>query len=152
MASQGSKDVCNTIPKSREWLIIIFFVNVAGVALFAFYIFKGSRMQEDYIKLCRQEHAWQCRKKFNWQLTSSSNGLLFFAFQRGFSREYTSFDPRWAWVTCHYTSTWTNNIIQIGHGNLTFTYVTCVVTTGYHLLQALQECFQKREGLSNGKI
>jgi len=31
----------------------------------------------------------------------------------------------------------------IGHGDLTFTYVTCIVAIGHHLFQALQKCFQK---------
>jgi hypothetical protein len=49
---QGLCDVYNTIPKSWEWLIVNCVVNVGRTTLFVFYIFRGSRMLEDYIKLC----------------------------------------------------------------------------------------------------
>jgi hypothetical protein len=33
----------------------------------------------------------------------------------------------------------------IGHGDLTFTYVTCVATIGHHLFQAFQICLKKKK-------
>ncbi len=43
----------NTIPKSKEWLTINCVVNVIGTTLPGFYIFKGKRIQNDYIQLCK---------------------------------------------------------------------------------------------------
>jgi hypothetical protein len=37
---QGSHQVYNIIPKYREWLIINYVVNVAGITLLRFYVFK----------------------------------------------------------------------------------------------------------------
>ncbi len=51
----------------------------------------------------------------------------------------------------HYSSTWINSKTWIGHGDLTFTYITCATTLRCHLLQALQEFFWKIERFNNGK-
>jgi len=53
MAKWGSWDIDNTILNAHEWLIINCVVNATGATPLTFYIFKGSRMWEDYIKLCR---------------------------------------------------------------------------------------------------
>jgi hypothetical protein len=53
LARRGSRNVYNTIPKSQKWLTINCVVNATFVTLITFYIFRGSRMQEDYIKLCK---------------------------------------------------------------------------------------------------
>jgi hypothetical protein len=39
----------NTIPKSREWMIVNCVVNAIGDVFPSFYIFKGERIREDYI-------------------------------------------------------------------------------------------------------
>jgi hypothetical protein len=53
LARRGSNVVYSTIPKSREWLTINCVVNVEGGVLPRFYIFKGERLQDDYIKFCK---------------------------------------------------------------------------------------------------
>jgi hypothetical protein len=53
MARKGLNIVCNTIPKSREWLTINCVVSVARGVLLGFYIFKGEKLQDDYIKFCK---------------------------------------------------------------------------------------------------
>jgi hypothetical protein len=63
LVKQGSCDVYITIPKAWEWLTMNCTINVRRFALHVDYIFKGSRIQEDYIKLSRLGYAWKCRKK-----------------------------------------------------------------------------------------
>jgi hypothetical protein len=43
----------NTIPKSWEWLIVNCAVNAARGVLPSFYIFKGERLKDDYIRFCK---------------------------------------------------------------------------------------------------
>ncbi len=57
-----------TILKSQEWLTINCVVNVACVALLAFYIFRGSRMCEDYIFFCKPKTCMAMQKK-TWMTT-----------------------------------------------------------------------------------
>jgi hypothetical protein len=49
LVKQSSCDVYNTIPKSREWLIVNCIINATRFTLLVFYIFKRSKMQENYI-------------------------------------------------------------------------------------------------------
>jgi hypothetical protein len=53
LAKRGSQQVYNTIPKSREWMIINNVINVVGGILLGFYIFKFERSREDYIQQCK---------------------------------------------------------------------------------------------------
>jgi hypothetical protein len=39
----------NTIPKSKEWLIVNCVVNATRTSLSWFYIFRGKRIHDDYI-------------------------------------------------------------------------------------------------------
>ncbi len=50
-------NIYNTIPKSKDWFIANYAVNVVGGFLLAFYIFKGERLQQDYIKDCKSSNA-----------------------------------------------------------------------------------------------
>jgi hypothetical protein len=50
LARLGSNAIYSTIPKFREWFIINCAINVARINLLGFYIFKGERLQDDYIK------------------------------------------------------------------------------------------------------
>jgi hypothetical protein len=47
----------NTIPKSKDWFIANCAINVVGGFLLAFYLFKGERLQQDYIKDCKSNNA-----------------------------------------------------------------------------------------------
>jgi len=49
----GSHTVYSTIPKSREWLTINCVINIAWSTLIGFYILRGERLRDDYIKLCK---------------------------------------------------------------------------------------------------
>jgi hypothetical protein len=53
LAKRGSQQVYNTIPKSREWMIINYIVNAVGGVLLGFYIFRGERTRKDYIQQCK---------------------------------------------------------------------------------------------------
>jgi hypothetical protein len=57
--------VYNTIPKSKEWLTINYVVNAVRTTLPWFYIFKGERIQNEYIQfykpriyMAMQSKAW----------------------------------------------------------------------------------------------
>jgi hypothetical protein len=52
VAKRGSQQVYNTILKSKDWLIINYIINVKAGFLLGFYIFKGERIKENYIKHC----------------------------------------------------------------------------------------------------
>jgi hypothetical protein len=53
LAKKGSHQGYNTIPKSKEWIIINYAVNVTKGSLLRFYIFKGERIKDIYIKHCK---------------------------------------------------------------------------------------------------
>jgi hypothetical protein len=53
LARKGSNVVYSTIPKSWKWLIVNYVVNVVVGILLGFYIFKGGRLRDDYIRLCK---------------------------------------------------------------------------------------------------
>jgi hypothetical protein len=50
-------------PKSWEWLIINYEVNVARGVLIGFNIFRGERLRHDYIKLCKISTCMVMQKK-----------------------------------------------------------------------------------------
>ena len=56
-SKKGSKKVYNTIPKFKECRIVNFFINATSFFLPKFFIFKGERIKDDYIKNCRPR-AW----------------------------------------------------------------------------------------------
>jgi hypothetical protein len=49
-AKHGSQQVYKTIPKSRERFTMNCGANIVKGFLLAFYIFKGGKLQQDYIK------------------------------------------------------------------------------------------------------
>jgi hypothetical protein len=52
LTKRGSQQVYNTIPKSKEWMIVNCAINVVGSIFHGFYIFKGERIRKDYIQQC----------------------------------------------------------------------------------------------------
>jgi len=50
LARRGSNVVSSIIPKSLEWLTINCVVNDRKGVLFCFYIFRGEKLKDDYIK------------------------------------------------------------------------------------------------------
>jgi hypothetical protein len=77
LAKIGSQQVYNTIPKSKEWLIITYAINDAWGFLLRFYIFKGERIKDNYIRNCKLGTCIHARKTmddmFYVQLISESN-------------------------------------------------------------------------------
>jgi hypothetical protein len=63
LARKRSNAVYSTIPKSQEWLTINYVVNVIGGVLLGLYIFRGERLQNDYIKLCKLRICMIMQKK-----------------------------------------------------------------------------------------
>jgi hypothetical protein len=63
--------------------------------------------------------------------------------KRNVLKESSFIYSRKAWVTCHNRSTWTSNVIQAKHGDLTSSYIACIPTIKCDLLQTIQECLYK---------
>jgi hypothetical protein len=51
LVKRKSNVVYNIIPKSQEWLTINCVLNATRFILLRFYIFRGKRLRDDYIKL-----------------------------------------------------------------------------------------------------
>ncbi len=73
----------NIIPKSKEWLIVDYVVNVIGTTLPGFYIFRGERIYDDYIQLCKlricmvmQSKAWMTTSLFKEFLSFFKRSIL----------------------------------------------------------------------------
>ncbi len=63
MARRGPNAICSTIPKSREWLITNYVINVARGVMHGFYIFRAERLKDDYIKFCKPSTCMAMQKK-----------------------------------------------------------------------------------------
>jgi hypothetical protein len=87
-------------------------VNIVGTTLPTFYIFKGSRMQEDYIRDYRLGTCMAMQKK-TWMTTYLFKQWLAFFYRSiprgGFLRELTSLDSGWAWFSCYNMNIGTNS-------------------------------------------
>lgn len=49
LACQGSRNVFDIIPKIKEWITILCFVNASSQTIPGFYLFKGNTKIENYI-------------------------------------------------------------------------------------------------------
>ncbi len=67
----------NTIPKSREWLIVNCVVNAIGTSLLRFYIFSGKRIHDDYIEHYKPVIYMAMQLKA-WMVTFFFKEFLFF--------------------------------------------------------------------------
>jgi hypothetical protein len=63
LAKRGSQQVYNTIPKSREWMIVNCAINAIRGIHHGFYIFKCERIREDYIQECKPRSYMAMQKK-----------------------------------------------------------------------------------------
>jgi hypothetical protein len=63
LAQRKSNVDYNIIPKSWEWLTTNYAINVVGGFLPGFYIFKGKRLKDDYIKLYKPNTCMVMQKK-----------------------------------------------------------------------------------------
>jgi hypothetical protein len=69
-------------------------------------------------------------------------GFFFCKYSRGgLKRNLTSFDYAWAWFSHYNTNIGISNRSWVRHGHLTYSYFTCTVAIGYHLLQTIQGNF-----------
>jgi len=59
LAKRNSQQVYNTIPKSREWLIINCVINAIRSILLGFYIFKGKKSKMITLENVNKDHAMQ---------------------------------------------------------------------------------------------
>ena len=50
ISKRGSKNVPKIIPKRKEWMIIMCFINVVNASIPGFYLFKGKIQLKNYIK------------------------------------------------------------------------------------------------------
>jgi hypothetical protein len=69
--------VYNTIPKSKEWLIINCVVNAIGTTLPGFYIFEGENVRDDYIQLYKPRTCMAMQSKA-WMTTFLFKEFMFF--------------------------------------------------------------------------
>jgi hypothetical protein len=53
LTRRGSNKAYNTIPRSKEWLMVNCVVNVTRNYLLGFYIFKSEWIRDNYIKMCK---------------------------------------------------------------------------------------------------
>ena len=53
LARKGIQSVHAQIPNERKWLSVLTFIDVAGIFIPYFFIFKGKRRIKDYIQLCK---------------------------------------------------------------------------------------------------
>jgi hypothetical protein len=95
LVKRGSKAIYTTIPKSQEWLIIKFAVNVVRGVLLRFYIFKGERLRNDFIKLYKP---WTCMvmQKRAWMTSFLFKEFLTF-FKKYVPSGVTLVSFGWAW-------------------------------------------------------
>ncbi|KAI5058360.1 hypothetical protein GOP47_0026530 [Adiantum capillus-veneris] len=63
LAKKGTKSVYGITCDSREWMTVLCCVNAAGHAIPSYYIFKGSRMSDNYIEDCEAGPAMAMQKK-----------------------------------------------------------------------------------------
>ncbi len=63
LARRGSNVVYYIISKSWEFLIANYAINVVGGVLLCFYILRGERLWDDYIKLCKPGTCMAMQKK-----------------------------------------------------------------------------------------
>jgi hypothetical protein len=77
LAKQGSQHMHNTIPKSKEWLIVNCVVNATRTSLLGFYIFRRERIHNDYIQLCIPNICMAMQSK-TWMTTFLFKEFLFF--------------------------------------------------------------------------
>jgi hypothetical protein len=99
LAKRNLQKVYNTIPKSREWLIVSCVINAIGSILLGFYIFKGKKS-----KMIILENVSKMQKK-TW-MTFFIQGIYFVFYRVNtkwhFSIQLLFTNLRWTWIiTCY---------------------------------------------------
>ena len=52
IAHRGAKNVHYIVPDKREWLSVLVCINADGASIPSFYIFRGKRLRQNYVKKC----------------------------------------------------------------------------------------------------
>jgi hypothetical protein len=143
LAKRGSHQVYNTIPWSKEWLIVNCVVNATRKALPRLYTFQKYWLPEYYIKLCK------ARSCMVMQTKAWMTSFLF--------KEWLSFFKKLVpcgifqtWVSCDTRGNYTSKRIWLGHGHSTFINIACFLALRCGLLQAFQNCFHERKRCNHG--
>ncbi len=128
-------------------------VNVTMGALPRFYIFKGERIKNDYIRyyklgthMAMETKAWRTTFLFNLFFSFFNKSI----FKGHISIKSISTSVRWAWFTCYIGSYKTSTTTWVGYGHLTFLHFPCFIATKCELFQAFQIYFQKIEKQCHG--
>ena len=50
---KGTRSIHTLLPNEREWLIVLTCINAAGKHILGFYIFRGKRIRDNYIRFCK---------------------------------------------------------------------------------------------------
>ncbi len=77
MARKGSNAVYNINLETWEWLIVNCMVNATRDVLHGFYIFRGERLRDDYIKLCKLGTCMEMLKK-TWMTTFMFKEFMYY--------------------------------------------------------------------------
>ncbi len=77
LAKRSSEQVYNTIPKSREWLYFNYIVNAVRTTFPRFYIFKGEKIWNDYLQLCKPRTYMVMQSK-TWMTTFLFKEFFYF--------------------------------------------------------------------------
>jgi hypothetical protein len=63
LAKKKSNVIYSTIPKYQEWLTVNCAINAIGGVLFSFYIFRGERLRDDYVRFCKPDICMAMQKR-----------------------------------------------------------------------------------------
>jgi len=139
--------------RSREWLMVNCVVNVIRDCLLGFYIFKGGRIRDDYIILCKANTCMAMQTKalmtfflFKFFLPIFKKSVPSEIFQ-----SKTSPNFKWAWITCYIRSNCISTWIWFKYGHLTSSHIPCSTTPRCKLFQAIQNYFHERKKQCNGQ-
>jgi hypothetical protein len=65
-ARRGLNHIYNIIPKFQQWLIVNYVMNVTNGIMLGFYIFKGEKLENDYIKFSKTNTCMAHNTKKTW--------------------------------------------------------------------------------------
>ena len=79
---ESTRSVHTLLPNEREWLIVLTCINAAGQHIPGFYIFRGKRIRDNYIRFCEdgaamamQSEAWMTQFLFSSLISHFINSL-----------------------------------------------------------------------------
>lgn len=128
---------------------------VNGTILPRFYMFKGKKLCDDYIKLCKAR-TYMAMLKRTWTKSFLFKEFLSF-FKRfipgGISQtniHLLILDEHGSHVHCYVRGNRTNTRIWFRHDHFSLSHITCILATRYLLFQAFQDNTNKGNGCNYG--